>query len=138
MLFRVDEASEQPLFAQIAACVRSEATAGRLHAGERLPAARDLAAALGVNLHTVLRAYQELRDEGLVDMRRGRGAVVTDAASRLSALQAQIRALADSARAVGLSPDVLASLLTEASLDAGALFRAPVPPSRSRVVTGAS
>jgi GntR family transcriptional regulator len=113
MLIRTDPASDQPLFAQVAAAIRADAVAGRLAAGARLPAARDVASALGINLHTVLRAYQELRDEGLVDMRRGRGAVVTEAAAQLAELHDDIRALADRARSLGLSPDALASLIKE-------------------------
>ncbi len=113
MLIRIDSASDQPLFAQVAASVRADAAAGRLRPGDRLPAAREVAAALGVNLHTVLRAYQELRDEGLIDMRRGRGAVLTDAAAPLAQLHDDIVALAARARALGLSPDTLASLIKE-------------------------
>lgn len=113
MLIRIDPASDEPLFAQVAASVRADAAAGRLRPGDRLPSAREVAEALGVNLHTVLRAYQDLRDEGLVDMRRGRGAVLTDAALPLAQLRDDIAALADRARALGLSPETLASLLKE-------------------------
>jgi GntR family transcriptional regulator len=113
MLIRIDPTSEQPLFAQVAASVRADAAAGRLSPGDRLPSAREVAEALGVNLHTVLRAYQELREEGLVDMRRGRGAVLTDAALPLAQLHDDIAALAARARALGLSADTLASLLKE-------------------------
>ena len=113
----MDQASEEPLFAQVAASVRADAASGRLRPGDRLPSARDVAAALGVNLHTVLRAYQDLRDEGLVDMRRGRGAVVTDAAVPLAQLHDDIAALAVRARALGLSPDTLASLVKETARD---------------------
>lgn len=112
---RIDPASEVPLFAQVAASVRTDAAAGRLQPGDRLPSAREVSYALGVNLHTVLRAYQDLRDEGLVDMRRGRGAVVTEAAAPLAELHADIVALAQSGRALGLSPDALASLVKEAA-----------------------
>ena len=115
MLFRIDLASDAPLFAQLAASVRTDAAAGRLLPGDRLPSAREVAASLGVNLHTVLHAYQDLRDEGLVEMRRGRGAVVTDAAEPLASLHSQILALASSARALGLSADAIASLVKEAT-----------------------
>lgn len=117
MLIRVDPTSDVPLFAQVAASVRADAATGRLRPGDRLPSAREVAAALGVNLHTVLRAYQELRDEGLVDMRRGRGAVVTDAVDRLSELHEDIVALAARARALGLSPETLAALVKETTHD---------------------
>ncbi|MCR2762310.1 GntR family transcriptional regulator [Microbacterium sp. zg.B48] len=117
MLLRVDPTSEEPLFAQVAASVRADAAAGRLLPGDRLPSARDVADALGVNLHTVLHAYQDLRDEGLVDMRRGRGAVVTAAAAPLAQLHDDIAALVDRARALGLSTDTLASLVKEIARD---------------------
>lgn len=107
--------SEAPLFEQLAATVRTNAAAGKLRSGDRLPAARGVAEALGVNVHTVLHAYQDLRDEGLLEMRRGRGAVVTDAAKPLASLHSEIVALARSARALGLSPDAIASLVKEAA-----------------------
>ena len=113
MLIRVDPASDVPIFAQVAASVRADAASGRLRSGDRLPSAREVAGALEVNLHTVLRAYQELRDEGLVDMRRGRGAVVTDAVAPLAQLHDDVVALVDRARALGLSPDTLAALVKE-------------------------
>ncbi|MBD3942389.1 GntR family transcriptional regulator [Microbacterium sp. NEAU-LLC] len=117
MLVRIDTESDAPLFAQIAASVRADAAAGRLRAGDRLPAARDIAAALGVNVHTVLHAYQDLRDEGLVELRRGRGAVVTAQAEALQSLHHDIRDLVARARGAGLSPDALAALVREAGRD---------------------
>jgi GntR family transcriptional regulator len=113
MLIRVDPASDVPIFAQVAASVRADAASGRLRSGDRLPSAREVAGSLEVNLHTVLRAYQELRDEGLVDMRRGRGAVVTDAVAPLAQLHDDVVALVERARALGLSPDTLAALVKE-------------------------
>ena len=113
MLIRIDPASDTAIFAQIAASVRADIGAGRLRVGDRLPAARDVAGAAGVNLHTVLRAYQDLRDEGLVDMRRGRGATVTERASALARLHDDIADLAARARALGISTDTLASLMKE-------------------------
>ncbi len=110
---RIDPESDAPLFAQIAASVRADAAAGRVRAGDRLPAARDIADALGVNVHTVLHAYQDLRDEGLVELRRGRGAVVTEQAATLESLHHDIEGLVARARAAGLPPDALAALVKE-------------------------
>ncbi|MBW9093483.1 GntR family transcriptional regulator [Microbacterium jejuense] len=115
MLVRIDPESDAPLFAQIAASVRADAAAGRLRAGDRLPAARDIASALGVNVHTVLHAYQDLRDEGLVELRRGRGAVVTGQAEALQSLHHDIQDLVARARAAGLPSDALAALVREAA-----------------------
>lgn len=113
MLFRIDPESDAPLFAQIAASVRADAAAGRVSDGDRLPAAREVASALGVNVHTVLHAYQDLRDEGLVELRRGRGAVVTAQAATLADLRHDIHELVARARAAGLAPDALAALVKE-------------------------
>ena len=112
MLIRVDPASPLPIFAQIAAAVRRELLEGRLVSGDRLPAAKDVARSLDVNLHTVLRAYQELRDEGLVDLRRGRGAVVTGAQpSVLVEVGEAVRTLVRAATAAGLSRQEAVSLV---------------------------
>ena len=117
MLIRVDPQSAVPLFAQIGDALRAEITGGRITAGERLPAAREVADALQVNLHTVLHAYQDLRDEGLVDLRRGRGATVTPAGEALAGLRTQIAALVDNARSLGVSPATLSALVKEAARD---------------------
>ncbi len=114
MLFRVDPQLPQPLFAQIAAQVRLAVSHGELRAGHRLPAARELATALDLNMHTVLRAYQELRDEGLIELRRGRGAILTPKAdSNFANLQIAIAAVVREARALNLSEETTVSLLKE-------------------------
>ena len=113
MLVRVDPASPEPIYAQIAAAVRREVSDGRLRPGERLPGGRQLAAALGVNVHTVLRGYQELRDEGVVELRRGRGAVVTDRAPRIAGPAAALRVFVAEARRAGLSAAEAAAMVRE-------------------------
>ncbi len=106
MLVRVDPSSGVPLVEQIAAQIRGAVADGTLPPGTRLPAARDLAESLAVNMHTVLRAYGVLRDEGLLELRPGRGAVVraSDAADRARLVTA-VRALLAEARRLGMSTD---------------------------------
>jgi GntR family transcriptional regulator len=111
MILTVDPASSASLFEQLAASIRAEIGRRALVPGERLPAAREVASSLDVNVHTVLRAYQLLRDEGLVDLRRGRGAVITERAAQFSPLAASIPALVAEARSHGLTVDQLVSLI---------------------------
>jgi GntR family transcriptional regulator len=76
MLVRLDQASPIGLAEQIAAAIQQNIEDGALAVGERLPAARELAAALDVNVHTALRAYALLRSAGVIELRQGRGARV--------------------------------------------------------------
>jgi len=115
MLIRIDADSATAIFDQVAASVRSDIVAGRLVPGDRLPPAREVAAALDINVHTVLRAYQQLRDESLLDLRRGRGAMISASAAPLADLAQDIRALVARAAAIGVSPATLASLVKETS-----------------------
>ena len=113
MLFRIDPASGVAIFDQLAASVRGELARGGLRASDRLPAAREVAAALDINIHTVLKAYQELRDEGLVDLRRGRGAVVTARGVRAAGALAALTAYIEQARKAGFSVDEATRLVRE-------------------------
>lgn len=111
MLIRVDVDSPHALYDQVAASVRADILSGALAPGDRLPAARDVAAALDINQHTVLHAYQRLRDEGLVDLRRGRGAVIAASAAPLAELSHEIDGLIRRAAALGVSADTLAGIV---------------------------
>jgi len=114
MLIRIDPGSSVPLFEQLAASVRAEIVRGSVVPGERLPSARDLAESLELNVHTVLRGYQVVRDEGLIELRRGRGAVVTDRARDYAALAELLPQFVAEAKRLGLSPAALAALIREA------------------------
>lgn len=111
MLIRVDADSSRPLYDQVAASVRADILSGALAPGDRLPAARDVAGALEINQHTVLHAYQQLREEGLVDLRRGRGAVVATGAAPLAELAHDIDELVRRAAALGVSVQTLAGIV---------------------------
>ncbi len=114
MLFEVDPRSPVPIYSQIASCVRRALADGTLVPGARLPASRDLARELDVNMHTVQRAYGQLRDEGLLELRQGRGAIVTKAAVTHSArLTALLHDLLDEAASEGVTRGELARLVEE-------------------------
>ncbi|RMI06711.1 GntR family transcriptional regulator [Cellulomonas triticagri] len=115
MLFRIDPSSVEPLFQQLVDQVRVAALRGDLPPGTRLPAARALAASLEINLHTVLHAYQVLRDEGVVELRRGRGAVVVDRGTAdLAPVHDAVAGLVAAARALGLAPGATLGLVKDA------------------------
>src|SRR5437016_12286320 len=88
------------LYEQVAAEIRRAIANGEAKPGERLPPARDLAAVLGVNTNTVLRALRDLRDEGLLEFRRGRGITVAGTPQR-GVLVARSRELVRFARTQG-------------------------------------
>src|ERR1700729_1027999 len=106
-IIRVDLSSPVPLHEQVAAAIRGAIAAGEAGPGDRLPPARDFAAVLGVNANTVLRAFRALRDEGLLEFRRGRGATVTGTAPGRSVVIAKARELVALARHYGYGPDEL-------------------------------
>lgn len=76
-----------PVYERIVDALAADISSGRLHRGERLPTHRALAAALGVDLTTVTRAYSEARRRGLTEARVGQGTFVAE--SRVRAPRAQ-------------------------------------------------
>lgn len=112
MLIRVDPSEQRPLAEQIAAAVRGALTRGEVAAGDRLPPARELGRSLDVNMHTVLRAYAQLRDDGLIELRRGRGAVVRDHVDAARAhLDDLARQFVEQARRLGLDDDEMTAMI---------------------------
>jgi GntR family transcriptional regulator len=99
-------------YADVAAELRRAIADGEAKPGERLPPARDLAAVLGVNTNTVLRALRELRDEGLLEFRRGRGITVAGTPAR-GQLVEQARDLLSTARRNGYDLDEVIRLLEQ-------------------------
>ncbi len=82
-----------PIYSRVAAELRREIAEGVVGPGERLPPARDLAAVMGVNQNTMFRALRELRDEGILEFRRGRGISVAGDAPGLSEVVVRCREL---------------------------------------------
>lgn len=111
MLLQIDLGSSQPLHDQLAGQLRRAIAGGDPAPGDRLPSARELAESLGVNVHTMLRAFQTLRDEGLLEVRRGRGTIVTDVAPEQANIAELARSLVEEARRVGMADDKIRALV---------------------------
>lgn len=102
------------LHEQVAAEIRRAIEEGEAKPGERLPPARDFAAVLHVNRNTVLRAFRQLRDEGLLEFQRGRGVTVVGTPSR-GAIAARARDLVRFARRHGYTVDELLEIIESVS-----------------------
>lgn len=133
MVIQIDKLSETPLYLQLRQQVIAAIARGDLRAGDALPSVRSLAEDLGINLHTVNKAYAVLRDEGYVIMLGRRGAFVADvpadpsAGLGAAALADALASLATEHRASGGTREeflAAAGAAADATFDAGA----PTPP----------
>ena len=109
---KLDRDNPLDLHEQVAAEIRRAIAEGEAKPGERLPPAKDLAAVLGVNTNTVLRALRQLREEGLLEFRRGRGITVTGTPQDGVVLE-KTRDLLRFARSQGYRPDELIRLIEQ-------------------------
>jgi GntR family transcriptional regulator len=107
---KVDRSDPTSLHDQVAGQIRRSIAEGDARAGERLPPARDMAAILGVNTNTVLRALRQLREEGLLEFRRGMGIRVAGTPERGLVL-ARARELLQFARAQGYRREELLEMI---------------------------
>ena len=114
MRVKIDRFEPTELHEQVAAEIRRAIADGEAKPGERLPPARDLAAVLDVNTNTVLRALRQLRDEGLLEFRRGRGITVTGTPDR-GAIIARARELVSLAHHHGYRLDELLGIIRDIS-----------------------
>jgi GntR family transcriptional regulator len=107
---KIDPAGVADLHVQVASQIRRAIADGEAGPGDRLPPANDLAAELGVNSNTVLRALRALRDEGLLEFRRGRGITVARSVEH-NAMIAETRALLNLAERKGYTPTDLITMI---------------------------
>ena len=112
MKFKVDRRDPTDLYLQVAAEIRRAIADGEAKPGERLPPAKDLAAVLGVNTNTVLRSLRLLREEGLLEFRRGHGISVAGTPERGAVVQ-RAKELVDFARSQGYRLDELVEIIED-------------------------
>jgi GntR family transcriptional regulator len=121
MFLRIEKGSSVPISRQIADQIASLCASGGVLPGERMPSVRELARELAVNQNTVLRVYERLSGEGLLEMRHGQGTFVAGRASKSrtaihrARLVDELRQIARQAIGLGLSSGELHELLDEAT-----------------------
>ncbi len=113
MLWTIDHNSATSLREQIVTATRRAITSGELTVGDPLPPAAELGEALDVDRNTVLAAYRQLRADGVLEFRRGRGVRVARATRPAAAVLEAIHELIAIGRSHGLDRDALIQLLRE-------------------------
>lgn len=120
MFLRIERDSSVPISRQIADQIRAQCLSGALEAGSRLPSVRQLARELAVNQNTVLRVYERLMAENLLDMRHGDGTFVSESVptwrlkQQRERLSEELRRLIGQGLMLGHSDDELRALFEEA------------------------
>ncbi len=84
MQFRIDNASNRPVYQQIIGQIKRDIALGRLIKDEKLPTVRQLARQLAINPNTIAKAYRQLEQEGIIVTKPGAGAFVANLDSSLS------------------------------------------------------
>ena len=119
MFIRVERGSSVPISRQILQQIRSQVLIGKLESGERLPSVRQLARQLGVNANTIVRVYERLASERLIEMRHGEGTFVLAKLPRAGLeqqrekLREEFGQLIRQARMLGLSRAQLRKLIDD-------------------------
>ena len=124
MFFRPDSASPIPIYVQLMDQVRHAVETGNLRGGEQLPALRDVAVRLAVNINTVAKAYHELAAQGVVEIQHGTGVFVVPrhrwpvSLPQRRAADSLMKETVAKLRGFGLKPDEIRRM-SEAALNDG-------------------
>lgn len=87
MLIEIDFNSDEAIYIQLRNQIIMGIATSTIHEGDTLPSVRQLADNIGINMHTVNKAYNVLRQEGFLQLDRRRGAVICIDVDKLKALQ---------------------------------------------------
>lgn len=117
MIIRIDELSDVPIYMQIRNQIVMGISSGELASGEQLPTVRALALEMGINIMTVSKAYQLLKQEGYIMTDRKNGARVRMEIQRhgdiSQANKTELRRIVSEARISGVSKEELIALVEE-------------------------
>jgi len=84
MQFKIDNASDRPVYQQIVDQVKRDVALGKLAKDEKIPTVRELAGQLAINPNTIAKAYRQLEQQGIITTRPGTGAFIANLDSNLS------------------------------------------------------
>lgn len=87
MVIEIDFNSDEAIYIQLTNQIIMGIATSRLREGDQLPSVRQLAETIGINMHTVNKAYTLLRQEGFVTIDRRRGAMISIDADKIKALE---------------------------------------------------
>lgn len=87
MFIRIEPSSSVPIYRQIIDQIRYQVATGVLQPGDKVPSVRQLAGQLAVNQNTILKVYNELRNEHILRVERGSGTVVAESGQPLTLSQ---------------------------------------------------
>jgi GntR family transcriptional regulator len=115
MLLKPNPSSGVPIYLQLMEQVKHAIETGALRPGEQLPSIRPLAEELVINPNTVAKAYRELEHEGVIELRQGSGAFVSEngragRVARVKTAQPVLQAALERLTAAGLTPEEIRRL----------------------------
>ena len=97
MILRLNQSSGMPLYLQLIEQVKHAVETGALRSGDQLPTIRKLAEDLVMNPNTVARAYRELEHEGIIELRHGSGAFISESVAWKNKITRKVQGIVESA-----------------------------------------
>ena len=125
MHIHLDHHSGEPIYRQIVESIKFDVARGKAVEGDKLPSIRELANELGINMRTVVRAYEELVHAGLAVMQQGRGVFITAPQGtvpiqrRREVLVDLVRRLLSEAKRLGATPSEVQRILQSVTKEMG-------------------
>lgn len=116
MIIKIDFNSDEAIYVQLRNQIILGIATSRLHEGDSLPSVRQLADEIGINMHTVNKAYTVLKQEGIIQLDRRRGAVIAIDINKLQALEdmkRQLRVVLAKGRCKNISREEVYGLVDE-------------------------
>ena len=116
MLVKIDFNSEEAIYMQVRNQIIVGIATSEIREGDSLPSVRQMADIIGINMHTVNKAYAVLREEGIIQLDRRRGAVVAIDMNRLQALEdmkQQLRVVLAKGRCKNITKEDIYNLVDE-------------------------